>query len=141
MKVTLSALFLLLASAFAWAQEGEKSLTDPTEASYSDFDHKIHNFGIVEYAGDGKCTFNFKNTGTTPLVIKNVKTSCGCTTPGYSKEPVQPGGSGFVTAKYDTNREGTFHKTLTVVFMDDSQVVLTIKGTVKPKPATTTEPE
>jgi len=127
---------LLLASLFSFvvlAQEGAKGPTDPTTASFANFDHKIHNFGILEYDGDGKCKFSFTNTGKEPLIIKNVKTSCGCTTPSYSKEPVQPGQEGYVTARYDTKRTGTFHKTLTVIFMDDSQIVLTIKGTVKPQ--------
>jgi hypothetical protein len=128
---------LILATFFAgavFAQEGAKGPTDPTDASFSKFDHKIHNFGIVEYSGDGTCKFVFTNTGNNPLIIKNVKTSCGCTTPNYSKDPVQPGDEGFVTAKYDTKRVGTFHKTLTVIFMDNSQVTLTIKGNVKPQP-------
>lgn len=133
---------LLLASLFsvvAIAQEGSQGPTDPTQASYSNFDSKIHNFGIIEYAGDGKCEFKFTNTGTENLIIKNVKTSCGCTTPGYSKEPIAAGKAGFVTAKYDTKREGNFQKNLTVIFMDNSQVTLSIKGNVKPNPDKETE--
>jgi hypothetical protein len=134
MKTIYTLIFASLFSFAALAQDGAKGPTDPTQASFSKFDHKIHNFGIVEYAGDGTCKFNFSNTGKEPLIIKNVKTSCGCTTPNYSKEPVQPNGEGFVTAKYDTKRVGGFQKTLTVIFMDDSQVSLTIKGNVKPQP-------
>lgn len=117
------------------AQEGAKGPTDPTDASFAEFDKKVHNFGILEWEGDGKCTFTFTNTGNEPLILKNVKTSCGCTTPGYSKEPIQPGEEGFITAKYDTKREGPFTKSLTVIFMDNSQTNLTIKGTVKPRPS------
>lgn len=124
-----------------YAQEGAKSPTDPTDASYAKFDKQIHNFGILDYDGDGKCKFAFTNTGKETLIIKNVKTSCGCTTPSYSKEPVQPNEQGYVTAKYDTKRQGPFHKTLTVIFMDDSQIVLTIKGTVKPQASNVNEGE
>lgn len=130
------ALFLGVIISFASvAQEGKAGKTEPTQASYAAFEKKINNFGIIEYAGDGTCKFKFTNTGDKNLIIKNVRTSCGCTTPGYSKEPVAPGEDGFVTAKYDTKRVGGFHKTLTVIFMDDSQVSLTIKGNVKPKAA------
>ena len=133
---------LLVASLFSlvvMAQEGSQGPTDPTQASYAKFDSKLHNFGIIEYAGNGKCEFKFTNTGKEPLIIKNVKTSCGCTTPGYSKDPITPGKTGFVTAKYDTKREGNFQKNLTVIFMDNSQVTLSIKGNVKPNPNKETE--
>lgn len=130
MKNLILAVFLGLTSTFAWAQtEAEKT---PTEASFAKFDKTLNNFGIIEHHGDGTCTFTFTNTGKQALIVKNVSTSCGCTTPDYSKEPVAPGKKGFIKAKYDTNRVGPFEKTLTVIFMDDSQVRLTIKGNVKP---------
>jgi len=141
MKSIYTIVVATLLTMVVFAQEGNKGPTDPTDASFAKFDKKINNFGIVEWDGNGKCTFSFTNTGDEPLIIKNVKTSCGCTTPGYSKDPVQPGEEGFVTAKYDTKREGPFNKTLTVIFMDNSQTNLTIKGNVKARPANVkTEP-
>lgn len=130
-------ILLSLVSLFAlstYAQEGNGGDAEPTKASFAKFDKKIHNFGILEYNGDGTCSFTFTNTSDETMFIKNVRTSCGCTTPDYTKEPVAPGETGVVKAKYDTKRVGTFHKTVTVIFMDDSQVRLTIKGNVKPKP-------
>lgn len=59
--------------------------------------------------------FRFVNTGDQPLVISNVRASCGCTTPFYTKAPVLPGKEGVITASYNSaNRPGVFHKSITV---------------------------
>ncbi len=80
--------------------------------------------------------FSFTNTGSVPLMIKQVHASCGCTAPSWSKEPVLPGKKGFVGATYNpTNRPGPFSKTITVVSnAATASKVLTIKGEVDPKP-------
>jgi hypothetical protein len=94
------------------------------------FNELVHNFGEVPYNSDVSYTFKFTNVSKNPVAIKDVGTSCGCTTPGYSKEPVAPGKTGSVTAKYDSSRIGGFTKTLTV-FVNDEQIKLTITGTIK----------
>ncbi|PLX09633.1 MAG: hypothetical protein C0594_05705, partial [Marinilabiliales bacterium] len=45
------------------------------------FEKTVHDFGTIPYGGDGTCEFVFKNTGKDPLVLSNVKSSCGCTVP------------------------------------------------------------
>ena len=80
------------------------------------FDKTQHDFGKVN-EGDGTASydFTFKNTGTTPLVVQNVKTSCDCTAPEWTKEPVRAGATGFVRVTYDVKgRPGTFDKTITI---------------------------
>jgi hypothetical protein len=99
------------------------------------FETDIHDFGkIAEENGKAEFKFIFSNLGNAPLVISTVNSSCGCTAPAWSKEPVPPGGKGFITAVYDpTGVNGTFNKTLTVTFTDLSPITLTIKGEVTPK--------
>ena len=103
------------------------------------FDKLIHDFGTIkEEDGNVTCIFSFKNTGSVPLVINRVTASCGCTSPAWSREPIIPGGGGFVKATYSTkNRPGKFSKSLTV-FSNAAKraVVLTIKGEVIPKERT-----
>lgn len=79
--------------------------------------------------------FEFTNTGKSPVIIKRVSASCGCTTPSYTREPVLPGKKGVISAKYSTvARPGTFNKTITVYTnVPDTVYVLTIKGNVVPK--------
>ncbi|HOY39500.1 MAG: DUF1573 domain-containing protein [Bacteroidales bacterium] len=94
-----------------------------------------NNFGTFkEDAGPQSFTFNFTNTGKVPLVLTDVKASCGCTTPQWSKEPVQPGKSGFVTATYNpSGRPGSFSKSITVTAnTDPASTVLKISGEVIP---------
>jgi hypothetical protein len=43
-----------------------------------------------------------RNTGTEPLVIKEIATSCGCTSVEYEKQPVPPGGEGHFSFRLDT---------------------------------------
>ena len=59
-------------------------------------------------------TYKFKNTGNMPLVLSNVGASCGCTTPSYSTDPVQPGESGYIKVKFNSKgKEGKLNKTVT----------------------------
>ena len=80
------------------------------------FDKTVHDFGeFNEENGMVTCTFNFTNDGGSPLVITNVTTSCGCTVPEWTKEPVSPGKKGYVKATYNPlRRPGVFSKTVSV---------------------------
>jgi hypothetical protein len=92
-----------------------------------------HDFGTFkEEAGRQSFDFIVSNTGNAPLVIQNIVASCGCTTPDWTKEPIQPGANGKITAVYDpAGRPGQFNKTLSVYTNSDPNiVVLTIKGEV-----------
>lgn len=95
-----------------------------------------HDFGELPYKGDGTYEFEFKNTGKEPLIIKNVKSSCGCTVPSWTREPIKKGKTGTIKVKYDTKRQGTFTKHLTVQSnASNSPVQLTIKGKIgRPSP-------
>ena len=76
-----------------------------------------------------------------PLVLSNVRASCGCTTPKWTREPVAPNASGEIEVSYDPkNRPGSFNKTVTVSSnAENSTVVLNIKGTVAPREKTLAE--
>ncbi|MDR3094818.1 MAG: DUF1573 domain-containing protein [Bacteroidales bacterium] len=81
------------------------------------FNKAEHDFGKVnESDGEAVHNFTFKNTGSSPLIIKNVTTTCGCTTPEWTKQPIPPGGNGLIKVSYDVKgRPGTIDKTITVL--------------------------
>lgn len=107
----------------------EASLVDGTEMT---FKYTDHNFGTVASGSDVSYEFEYVNTGKAPLIINNVSTSCGCTTPEWTREPVPSKGRGKIKVKYDSNRIGSFSKTITVYSnAKNSPVVLSIKGTVE----------
>ena len=101
------------------------------------FEKTVHDFGTILQKGDGAYQFEFSNTGNAPLLLSNATSSCGCTVPSYPKTPVAPGEKGTIVVKYDTNRVGSFHKSVTVSSNAKSapSVVLYIKGEVKAVPA------
>ena len=106
------------------------------------FDDNSHNFGeILEENGPVKFKFEFTNLGTAPLIVNNVKASCGCTTPGWTKEPVLPGKRGYIEAQYNPlNRPGSFRKSLTIYSNSGSgNSTLYIQGSVTPKPRSLAE--
>lgn len=76
--------------------------------------------------------FKFTNTGKEPLILSNVRASCGCTTPSWPKEPILPGKDGNILVTYNTQgRPGPFTKTITINSnATDPNKVITIKGEV-----------
>lgn len=84
-----------------------------------------HDFGqIKEDGGEKTWSFEFVNTGNEPLMLQNVKPSCGCTAVDYTKTPVEPGQKGYVKASYNPKNRGfgKFNKSITVT-TNESQPV------------------
>jgi hypothetical protein len=97
------------------------------------FREEIFDFGSIrEQAGPVLHEFTFVNNSSRPIRILNVQASCGCTTPDWSKEPVEPGKSGFIQASFNPiGRPGYFNKSLTVTTdFDPNPLTLQIKGQV-----------
>jgi hypothetical protein len=138
MKKVLLSLFLLLAASYS-VQAQDKLIK---------FESEEHNFGkIKEEDGSASHVYNFTNTSAFPVKLTYVKASCGCTTPSWTQDIVQPNGTGSVTASYDArNRAGAFDKGVTVKVSKvskegkvDSSVAegvfyLRFKGEVSPRP-------
>lgn len=96
-----------------------------------EFKSTIIDYGTIEKGADGVRVFEFTNTGDAPLIISNVKSSCGCTVPKKPKDPIMPGKTGEIQVKYDTNRVMPIRKNITVMSNAETPtVVLKIKGEV-----------
>lgn len=109
------------------------SVDNPVSAGSAKFkwESTTHDFGKIKVKSPVEHKFVFTNTGDTPLVISNVKPSCGCTVTEYTKEPVLPGKQGFVKATYDTKRMGIFNKSIRVTAnIEGGTEMLMIKGEV-----------
>ena len=100
------------------------------------FDKLVHDFGDVSMDdGPLTCTFTVTNNGTEPLVLFEVVSSCGCTDVTWTREPLQPGKSGTISATFK-NEDGPFpfDKTLTVYISGQRKpVILRLRGTVHEK--------
>ncbi len=106
------------------------------------FENLEHDFGsFKESDGVQTTTFKFTNKGEVPLVLNNVRASCGCTTPKWTREPVEPDGTGEIQVSYNPkNRPGSFNKTAMVSSnAENGTTVLRIKGSVEEREKTLSE--
>ncbi len=106
------------------------------------FEDESHNFGAIKEGIVAEYTFKFKNTGDQPLILKDVRPSCGCTTPEWSKEPVAAGKSGIIVVKFNSaGRPGKFNKSITITSnIPDETKILFITGTVSPSTDNSVDP-
>lgn len=105
------------------------------------FDKTEHDFGEIEARAAQETTFTFTNTGTEPLVVANAKSTCGCTVPTWSREPIAPGEKGQMTVKFNGSGVNQVQKTVTITANTEKGTeTVRIKAFVKPDPnkATTT---
>lgn len=109
--------------------------TDTSQLARIAFEEKEFDFGEANEGDIVTHQFKFTNTGKVPLTIIKARSSCGCTIPEYPEEPVPPGGTGVVTAKFNT--EGKMNQQRKMIYItantypNESSVLL--KGFVKPK--------
>jgi hypothetical protein len=99
------------------------------------FPEKEFHFGTLKTtAGVVSHDFVFSNTGKIPLIINEVKASCGCTVPEWPREPVLPGKKGIIKVTFDPEKQsGSFTKTIQVSSNADVPLVtLLINGVVIP---------
>lgn len=95
------------------------------------FEQEVIDYGDIAHNSDGNRVFKFKNVGKSPLIISQVKGSCGCTVPTKPEEPIMPGETGEIKVKYATNRIGSFSKTVTIISnASEEKKVVRIKGRV-----------
>lgn len=131
-KIAIAALMLLITTV----------LSAQMKAPQINFEKKAHDFGEIKEA-DGPATyiFKFNNIGNEPLVLKNVRASCGCTTPKWTKEPILPNGEGQLEVTYNPrNRPGSFRKTITVTTnTEPANIYLSISGKVTAREKTVEE--
>jgi hypothetical protein len=129
MKKYLFATTLFL-NVLAFAQSGAK-------IEFKDKDNTVDYGTVYKEEDSGIRTFEFTNTGDAPLIISDVKSSCGCTVPSKPTEPILPGQTGKIDVKYNMN-PGPIRKTITVesnaVNYEEGRVAIKIKGEVIVRP-------
>lgn len=129
MKQLLLFVTVLGFSVFSYSQEE----TENPKAPVIEFENITHNFGTIAQNSEAICVFKFTNAGKEPLVIENVRSSCGCTVPEWSKEPIKKKDSGEIVVQYNTNVATSFSKSITVYSnAKNNPVRLTITGIVEP---------
>jgi hypothetical protein len=95
------------------------------------FEKETIDYGKINKGANGERTFVFTNIGEQPLIIENIKSSCGCTVPKKPEGPIMPGEKGEIKVSYDTKRVGGFSKSITIFSnAKKSRKMIKIKGIV-----------
>jgi len=113
-----------------------------TKTAKISFENLTHDFGLIkEEAGVVSFNYEFKNSGTTPLLIQRVITTCNCTVSDWPKEPILPGSKGLIKVVYNPKgRPGSFNQTITVYSnADAATTILQITGKVQERQKTIEE--
>ena len=80
-----------------------------------EFAEMEHDFGTITDGDVVSHTFTFTNNGEAPLIIQSAQGSCGCTVPTWPKEPIPVGGTGQITAEFNSKgKPGMQNKMVTI---------------------------
>lgn len=129
-KLVFLAAFALMATVVF----GQATTTAPkADVAVAAFDNQNFDFGKIKQGVPVTHEFTFVNKGKVPLIITNAQPSCGCTIPDWSKDPILPGGKGYVKATYNAAAPGAFDKSVTVTAnVENGVVLLRFHGEVVP---------
>ncbi len=110
----------------------EKEKTSQGAETTIEWTRKTWDFKEVKEGEEVCHTFYFKNTGNNNLIIKNVKTSCGCTTVNYDKAPIKPGNEGKIEIAFNsTGRNGKQYKEISIFAnIPEKQTVICITADI-----------
>lgn len=108
--------------------------TDTNQLARISYEMPEYDFGTVKEGDIVNYSFKFTNTGKVPLTILKARSSCGCTIPVWPEDPIPPGGTSEINAKFDTDgKMNNQVKVITVTantYPNESRVKL--KGIVTP---------
>ncbi|HNU88480.1 MAG TPA: DUF1573 domain-containing protein [Ferruginibacter sp.] len=119
---------LLLATAFTFSSYlfAQKKVADVAK-----FETEVINQGNLKQNDPKEVKFIVTNISNEPLIIEQASPTCGCTVGDYTKSPIAPGATGFISAKFNAANIGHFDKHLTVKFAGvDETKSITITGNV-----------
>lgn len=130
-KIALQSFWVALA-VFALSFQSLAQDEAATEETIS-FDEESYNFGSITQGDKVEHTFTFTNTGTEPIVIENVRASCGCTTPVKPEGPVLPGQTEELKVVFNSaGKMGMQNKAITITSnANPPRKVIYLKGEVK----------
>ncbi|HWD89334.1 MAG TPA: DUF1573 domain-containing protein [Mucilaginibacter sp.] len=97
---------LTFAARTASAQDNEKPEFKFTEEK--------HDFGKIPQGTPVTTVFEFTNVGKEPLILSDVKPTCGCTIADFTKTPVKSGDKGIIKITYNAAALAPFNKTIVV---------------------------
>ncbi|WP_106827780.1 DUF1573 domain-containing protein [Parabacteroides pacaensis] len=101
-------------------------LTTTAKAMQTEID-----LGTFKKSDTKGANIEIKNTGSSPLVIMDINTTCGCTAATYDKLPAKPGESLWVGIKVTPKATGFFDEVVTIRCNTIQPVKVKIRGQVQ----------
>lgn len=134
MKKSLFIFFVLMISGISVLAQPKPTSENPDTPILS-IEETLFDYGKIEQYSDGNHNFIYKNIGKEPLILSKVRSSCGCTIPKWSREPLMSQQQDTIKVEYDTRRIGRFSKTISIFSnAKKSMIVVRIQGEVIAKP-------
>ncbi|KQS33570.1 DUF1573 domain-containing protein [Dyadobacter sp. Leaf189] len=142
MKQIFTCILLAVSLSFFNCSKSEKGENEKQASSkmpvFALVDSASYDFGTIQEGAIVEHEFKFKNEGEYPLILNNISSSCGCTTPEWPKEPIGPNQTSSIKVRFDSkNKSGPQVKTITVYAnTEPAYSELRLKGIVNaaPKP-------
>ncbi|WP_051203815.1 DUF1573 domain-containing protein [Hugenholtzia roseola] len=81
-------------------------------------------------------TFTYVNQGEKPLLVAEIRTTCGCTLVEWDKNPLPPQGRSQIKVRFESqNKVGKQHKVISVLSNDPQNPIqkIALHGIVLPK--------
>ena len=125
----------LLLAAFSMVVNAQSQTGEAVDGPEITFAENSKNFGDITQGDVIEHTFEFKNTGSQPLIISNVLVTCGCTATNWPRDPIGAGKSSEITVRFDSKgKNGAQNKIITVVSNAvNPREKVSIKSNVLPK--------
>lgn len=127
--------FVLFIGFGVFAQTTDTEVQTTPQAKLS-FAESVHEFGDITQGDRVEHVFSYTNTGTQPLILSNVQTTCGCTATNWSREPLAPGESGTITVNFNSaGKIGMQNKVVTITsnaVNNPERISITTNVLVKP---------
>ena len=97
------------------------------------FEEETHDFGSIDQGEIVDYDFEFENTGSSDLIIRDDKGSCGCTVPEYPKAAIKPGETSNIKILFNsTGKSGEQTKSVTLFCnTKEGKKVLHIKSNIE----------
>jgi hypothetical protein len=105
---------------------------DSSNVAMIAFEHEVYNFGTVEQGAEIRHSFEFTNKGNAPLLISNVKATCGCTIPEWPEAPIVPGESGEISVLFKTVNRINYQEKPIIIYANTlpNKTILKLKGNI-----------
>ena len=114
MKTLLTLFIAAMIALPGFAQEDEDK--DQKPGPRITFEEDSFDFGDIKQGDKVEHVFTFENTGTSPLILTNVQTTCGCTVPKWPRNPIPPGEKAEITVKFNSaGKSGKVHKIVKII--------------------------